>query len=83
MNEIRQSILDFDIETALSNFRTTNSELTRVKVTKNGEVSYDLEDREFVVYDETYAYEVGRTPYPMLAWCMLTAYCEHYLGKDE
>ena len=56
---------------------------TLQRVTTNGEISYDVDSQIFVVYDETYAYEVGRTSYPLVALHMLQAYCKHYLGEDN
>ncbi len=53
-----------------------------VKVTTNGEISYLTEINEFLVFDETYAYEVCRTSYPLIAVAAHTIYCEQYLeGK--
>lgn len=49
------------------------------RVTENGEICKDLNTKEYVVFDETYAYEVGRTHYPKCAEAMLEAYCEEYL----
>lgn len=49
------------------------------KVTENGEVCYDYKTKEFVVYEETYAYEVGRTAYPLCAYYMLQVYADNYL----
>lgn len=51
-----------------------------IKVTKNGEISWDSQTREFVIWDETYAYEVGRTHYPLCALAMLETYAKEYLG---
>jgi hypothetical protein len=49
------------------------------KVTEHGEICFDYTTREFVVFDETYAYEVGRTHYPLCAYAMLETYGEEYL----
>lgn len=50
-----------------------------VKVTENGEICLDNITREYVVFDETYAYEVGRTYYEKCAIAMLEAYSKYYL----
>ena len=50
-----------------------------VKVTENGEICLDNITREYIVFDETSAYEVGRTHYEKCARAMLEAYCEYYL----
>lgn len=50
------------------------------KVTKNGEISFDTKTKEFVIWDETYAHEVGRTYYPLCALAMLETYGKEYLG---
>jgi hypothetical protein len=48
-------------------------------VTENGEVCYDYYKSDFVIFDETYAYEVGRTKYAMCAYAMLVSYTENYI----
>ena len=53
-----------------------------VKVTKNGEISWDCKTKEFVVYDETYSSEVARTNYPLVALAALGVYCKEYLEGD-
>lgn len=50
-----------------------------VKVTEKGEVCYDYKTKEFVVFEECYTYEVGRTKYPLCALSMFHTYCEEYL----
>ena len=50
-----------------------------VKVTENGEICLDNITREYIVFDETYAYEVGRTYYEKCAIAMLEAYSKYYL----
>ncbi|AUR92185.1 coil containing protein [Vibrio phage 1.170.O._10N.261.52.C3] len=52
------------------------------KVTTNGEISYDTRTDEYVVYEETYAHEVGRTSYPKVAVNMLETYAEEYLDGN-
>lgn len=50
-----------------------------VRVSSNGEISYDTITKEYVVFEETYAYEVGRTCYPKVATTMLKTYAKEYL----
>lgn len=50
------------------------------KITPNGEICFDLSTFEYVVFDETYAFEVGRTSYQFIAEAMLDVYSS-YLGK--
>jgi hypothetical protein len=49
------------------------------KVTDNGEICYCHKDKVFVVFEETYAHEVGRSVYPLCALAMLNAYGAEYL----
>lgn len=51
-----------------------------LKVTDNGEICYDTKERVFDVWDETYAYKIGTTSYPLVAYHMLESYGENYLG---
>lgn len=51
-----------------------------VNVTKNGEISFDTKTKEFVVWDEIYVYEVGRTHYPLCALAILETYAKEYVG---
>lgn len=50
-----------------------------IKVSLNGEICYDTGTEEYIVYEETYAYLVGRTCYPLVALSMLESYGENYL----
>lgn len=52
-----------------------------IKVTTNGEISFDAVNKEYIVFEETYAYEVGRTSYPKVAVSMLETYVKNYLGE--
>ena len=56
--------------------------MTLIKVTKNGSITYDLTTNLYTVWDETYAYTVGETQYPLVAKAMLEAYCSCYLGDN-
>lgn len=49
------------------------------KITKNGEITFDTEKKEYTVWDETYAFTVCVTNYPEVAKAALKAYCEYYL----
>lgn len=67
---------------ALLSFNTKSSEIQSLtKVTTNGEICFDADEKEFVVFDETYAYEVGRTTYPMCALALLESYSAYYLNQ--
>ena len=70
-NSQKQAVLEYKIDRE----RTQGLD----KVTKNGEICYDYETKEFVAFDETYAYEVGRSKYPLCALDMFHTYCEKYL----
>ncbi len=50
-----------------------------LKVSNNGEICYNTLDKTFTVWDETYAFEVGSTTYPLVAYSMLNSYAENYL----
>ena len=52
-----------------------------IKVTKNGEVSWCTIIEQYIVYDETYCFEVARTSYPLVALSALSVYCRTYLGE--
>lgn len=47
--------------------------------TNNNAILVDQLSGEYVVFDETQAYEVGRTFYFLVAEAMVEAYSEHYL----
>jgi hypothetical protein len=53
-----------------------------IKITKNGEITYDETTRLYTVWDETYAEEVGSTGYLEVAKAMLHAYCVYYLEVE-
>ncbi len=53
-----------------------------IKVTKNGEITKDLDTGLYTVWDETYADMVGQTYYINVAKAMLEVYCSDYLGDN-
>lgn len=78
MSKYLEQVMEFDKGDRHKKY----SLLTRpnyVKATTNGEISYDYKEQTYVVYEETYAYGVGRTPYPKVAVAMLECYCKEYL----
>ena len=56
--------------------------MSLIKVTKNGEITFDTETRLYEVWDETYSDTVGTTHYPLVAKDMLESYCRNYLGDN-
>jgi hypothetical protein len=56
--------------------------MSLIKVTKNGEITFDPETKLYEVWDETYSDTVGTTQYPLVAKGMLESYCRNYLGID-
>lgn len=54
-----------------------------IKITPNGEITYDETTKLYTVWDETYAYEVGTTHYPKVAEAMLQAYCDYYVDGEQ
>lgn len=56
--------------------------MSLIKVTKNGEITFDPETKLYEVWDETFAYTVGTTQYPLVAKDMLESYCRNYLGDN-
>jgi hypothetical protein len=56
--------------------------MSLIKVTKNGEITFDPEINLYTVWDETYAYIVGETYYSLVAKDMLESYCRNYLGDN-
>jgi hypothetical protein len=56
--------------------------MSLIKVTKNGEITFDPETNLYTVWDETYAYTVGTTYYSLVAKDMLESYCKNYLGDN-
>jgi len=49
--------------------------MSLIKVTKNGEITFDPETKLYEVWAETFAYTVGTTQYPLVAKDMLESYC--------
>jgi hypothetical protein len=49
------------------------------KHTKNGEITFNTETKEYVVWNETYSDTVCTTNYPKVAEAALKAYADHYL----
>ncbi len=56
--------------------------MSLIKVTKNGEITFDTETNLYEVWDETYSDTVGITQYPSVAKDMLESYCRNYLGDN-
>jgi hypothetical protein len=56
--------------------------MSLIKVTKNGEITFDPQTNLYEVWDETWAYTVGTTQYPLVAKDMLESYCRNYLGDN-
>ena len=51
-------------------------------IKKSKEITFDKETNEYIVWDETYTYTVGRTQYSKVAIAMLDAYCKYYLEAN-
>jgi hypothetical protein len=56
--------------------------MSLIKVTKNGEITFDPQTNLYEVWDETYSDIVGTTQYPSVAKDILESYCRKYLGND-
>jgi hypothetical protein len=50
-----------------------------VRITPNGEITFDPETKEYIVWDETYADTVCTTAYEQVARVALEAYAKYYL----
>ncbi len=55
--------------------------MTVEKYTEKGEITFNTETREYTVWDETHAFTVCVTNYPLVAEAALKAYCYNYLGE--
>lgn len=55
--------------------------MSLIKVTKNGEITFDTETKVYEVWDETYSDTIGETLSLDEAYDMLESYCV-YLEKE-
>lgn len=55
------------------------NDATIEKYTKNGEITFNTETKEYTVWDENYSDTVCVTNYPKVAEAALDAYAKHYL----
>ena len=53
------------------------------KVTSNGEISFDTETKEYMVWDETYTNWVCKTHYEKIARAALKVYADEYLDRGD
>lgn len=78
MCKYEDQVLDFQ-ENKRHNLPEEDRNNLCIKITTNGEICFDAVNKEYIVFEETYAYEVGRTSYPKVATNMLKVYSEEYL----
>lgn len=77
LGKIKSEVLNFNRDWAMP-----EKGMSLVKVTENGEICYDTEACLFIVFDETYCYEVGTTNYPLVAVSVLETYTSEYLKEE-